>query len=330
MLPAVNRTIGKNIGFPDPCATPMVPSPVVLPYPNIADHGQAILFSLNVKISGSPALHMGSKIPITAGMEAGSAHPFLKQIGEFTAGNPMVRVNALPGICLLCPTTGNNKNNGLGAVLVPSLGVVLYTYANGAPGTPDGALSREDLESLSRELAGLDGAPNVARSMEAGVGRLSIRAFSADVPARAFAAVEALLREGMERLVIDLRDNPGGELTACAELLGDFLPAGTEMFTVLDGAGEETVFRSWNERPFSFEVTVLVNGATASAAELFAGVLARCGRAAVEGGPMFGKDTLQAIVARGDGAAARLTVGRWRPAGSTLDGAAAPLIPDRR
>lgn len=325
MLPAINRTIGKNIGFPDPCLTPMVPAPVMLPYPNFADHGQAINFSVNVKVCGAPALHMGSKIPITMGDEGGSAHPFVKQIGQFTAGNPIVKINFLPSICLLCPTTGNNMNNGLGAVLVPPVVNVFFTYADPeSAGQPsfDGPFTASDVESLAEELRSTDqeGGPPVSRSrVSDGVGTIAIRCFSADVPGRVELAVEALLREGMERLVLDLRDNPGGELTTCAELLGDFFPSGTPLFALVDGDGDQTVFQGWNPRPHTFEVTVLVNRATASAAELFAAVLEARGRAVVVGGPMFGKDTVQRVAVSPEGAAARVTVGRWRVSAGESD-----------
>ena len=337
MLAAINRTTGKNIGFPDPCLTPMVPAPVMLPYPNFADHAQAILFSITVKICGAHALNMGSKIPITSGHEPGSANPLYKMMGLFTAGNPIVKVSFLAAISLLCPTTGNNMNNGLGAVLVPPVVNVFFTYAApgsaapvtaepaGGPGAEgaavagqpsfDGPLTLREVEALASELrsAGRDGEPSVSSSeVSNGVGTIAIRVFSADVPGRFELAVEALLREGMERLVLDLRDNPGGELTTCAELLGDFFPSGTPLFALVDGDGDQTVFRGWNPRPHTFEVTVLVNRATASAAELFAAVLEARGRAVVVGGPMFGKDTVQRVVVSPEGAAARVTVGRWR------------------
>ncbi len=162
MLPASNKGVGMNIGFPDVCLTPVGPAVVPIPYPNIALNAMAVPFSPVVKVTMMPALNMGSKIPMTMGDEPGVAHPMYKQMGAYTMGNPIVYVDKLPAINLLCPTTGNNMNDGLGAVLVPSVTNVLYTLA---PSSPEGGaaagprsfdrpMSLADLEQLERRLEG--------------------------------------------------------------------------------------------------------------------------------------------------------------------------------
>ncbi|MBI4954662.1 MAG: DUF4150 domain-containing protein [Myxococcales bacterium] len=129
MLPASNRGLGVNLGFPDVCNTPAGPVTVPIPYPNIALNVQAVPFSPVVKVSMMNALNMMSRIPMTSGDEAGVAHPMFKQAGAYTMGNPVVSIDGMPAINLTCPTTGNNFNNPLGAVLVPSAVNVLYCYA---------------------------------------------------------------------------------------------------------------------------------------------------------------------------------------------------------
>src|SRR5262245_907327 len=129
MLPASNRGAGMNMGFPDVCNTPVGPATAPLPYPNIAMNAQAVPFSPIVKVSMMPALNMGSQIPMTIGDEAGVAHPTIKGPGRYTVGNPIVSIDGMPAINLGCPTTGNNMNNGLGAVLVPSAVNVFYCLA---------------------------------------------------------------------------------------------------------------------------------------------------------------------------------------------------------
>ena len=101
MLPASNKGVGMNSGFPDVCLTPPVPLPV--PYPNFALHAMAVPFSPVVKVTMMPALNMASKIPMTMGDELGIAHPMFKQMGAFTMGNPKIYIDKLPGINLLCP-----------------------------------------------------------------------------------------------------------------------------------------------------------------------------------------------------------------------------------
>ncbi|WP_437334521.1 S41 family peptidase [Sorangium sp. So ce394] len=279
MLPASNNGPGMNIGFPDVCLTPVGPVLVPIPYPNFAVHAMAANFSVKVRVAGANALNLGTIVPMTSGMEPGVAHPLYKQHGAFVVGNPKVMVQALPAINLLCPTTGNAGNNAVGAVLVPGAANVFYTYASGEEGLP-----------------ALEGEGSVAHALVGdGVGVIRIRVFSLDVPARVFAAMRELLAAGMRSLRIDLRENPGGELRAFLELAGDFLPAGSEIATVIDGDGDGTVTRSHQDEPYTVPVTIVVNGGTASAAELFAGCLQAHGRAVIVGEATYGKAVGQSM-----------------------------------
>src|SRR6185437_4083134 len=186
MLPAINRGAGANIGLPDICMLPPLGTPGV--FVNEGMHAMALAFSPNVMLTGMSALSAISVLPMTMGDEPGVMGPSIKGPGRFVMGNPVVSINMMPGICLCCPTTGNNCNDALGAVLVPSATNVFYTYRE---------LSADDLGAL---------AP--------GVGGIAIRVFSTDVPARVFCAVQELEAQGMRELLIDLRDDPGGEARA--------------------------------------------------------------------------------------------------------------------
>jgi carboxyl-terminal processing protease len=128
MLPSSNKGVGMNIGFPDICVTPVGPVPTPMPYPNMAMNATAAPFSLTVMLSMVPALNMISEIPMTLGDQAGTLSPNSGP-GRFTMGNPMVLIEEMPGINLLCPTTGNDMINPLGAVLVPSITTVFFTDA---------------------------------------------------------------------------------------------------------------------------------------------------------------------------------------------------------
>ena len=91
---------------------------------------------------------MGSVIPMTLGDQAGVLSPFMGP-GMYTMGNPTVMVNALPAINLLCPTTGNNMVNPIGAATVPSITNVFYSDA-AAP--PPGEIDRAGIQKLGRAL----------------------------------------------------------------------------------------------------------------------------------------------------------------------------------
>ncbi|WP_438016783.1 S41 family peptidase [Sorangium sp. So ce315] len=310
MLPASNNGAGMSIGFPDVCLTPVGPVVVPIPYPNFALNAMAVNFSVKVKVAMMNALNLGTTIPMTFGMEPGVAHPLYMDVGAYVAGNSKVIIEGLPAINLTCPTTGNAGNNAVGAVLVPSAVNVFYTCA----AAPEEVLS---------------GAGNVEHALLGdGIGVIRIRVFSLDVPALVYRAMRALEAEGMRELVIDLCDNPGGELRAFVELAGDFLPAGSVVATVTDGDGDEVVYRSRQEAPYTAPVTILVNRGTASAAELFAGCLMAHGRAAIAGERTYGKGVGQALCAGEGGARMAAAVRVTLPGGADVQGVGlAPELP---
>lgn len=118
---------------------------------------------------------------------------------------------------------------------------------------------------------------------------------------------------GMEGLVIDLRRNPGGLLDAAARVAGKFIPPGEVIVSTI-GRGEQqgTVIRSVAERKrFDYPVAVLVNGASASGAEIVAGALKDLRRAIVVGETTFGKGSVQSVLKNFDGSGVRLTTARY-------------------
>jgi len=319
MLPASNRGVGLNIGFPDVCLTPIAGVPVPIPYPNFAAHGMAAPFAATVLIAGMNGLNQGSLIPMTFGDEPGVAHPTIKGTGAFTMGNPVVSIEGLPAINLLCPTTGNNVNNGLGAVLVPDAVNVFYTYATG-----DAALPRAmDVEALSAHLAPLAAGDRVAGHLRAdGVGVICLRAFSFDVPSRVHALVRRFEEQGLRGLVLDLRGNPGGELEAFVALAGDFLEDGSEIVTLTDADGDATVRCARGEPLHRLPLALLIDAGTASAAELFAGCLQAHGRAVIVGETSHGKGTAQRLLPAAEGSGSIYATVAWcaLPGGARLDG----------
>jgi carboxyl-terminal processing protease len=329
MLTASNRGAGMNIGAPDVCNTPVGPTVVPIPYPNFALNAQAVPFSPVVRLSMVNALNLGSKIPVTFGDDAGVAHPTVKGTGQYTMGNPVVYVDNLPAINLLCPTTGNNMNDGVGAVVVPSVTNVFYTLA----GPPAGAeLDAESLASLGETLAeplcgpGEIAAEGPAEPGAAAIGVLRVRAFSCALPTLVHNEIRRLTGGGILALVIDLRGCPGGDLDACVRLAGDFLDRGLEIVRVVDADGDELVYRSRHGDPCTIPLALLVDRRTASAAEVFAACLQAHGRALVVGEATWGKGTAQRVISTEEGAL-HATVGRCaRPGGAPIDGVG--VVPD--
>jgi carboxyl-terminal processing protease len=311
MLPASNSGLGMNFGFPDVCLTPPAAEPI--PYPNLAMHEMAVPFAPNVLVSFVPGLNMGAETPITLGDETGDMSPFMGP-GRFWMGNPTVLLNALPAISLLCPTNGNDFINPIGAVVVPAITNVFYSRAGAQPGD----MSAEALQTLARALT----APGSFEAvlLPGGIAYVQVPIFSSGVPARMYDALRRF-GAGTSALIVDLRGCPGGELTAAVELAGDFLPPGAVIVTAVDGEGDETVYRARGGGP-GVPLFVLVDGRTASSAEIFAGALQAHGRAVVVGERTYGKGSAQELLPGLTGPGARYdTVATFLlPGGEPIEG----------
>jgi carboxyl-terminal processing protease len=272
---------------------------VPIPYPNIAMNAQASPFCMIVRISGMNALNMASKIPMTSGDEAGSAHPFIKSTGAYTMGNPIVSIEAMPAINLTSLTTGNNMNNSIGAVIVPSVSTVAYTML------PSGAVTHSydqrlrDDDDVERIYETLQGTPLDARMLSIGVGYLRIASFEADLPTRVFRAIGQL--GSPQVLVMDLRNSPGGDSDAMLRLADDFLPRDTPLFRVRDAGGAERQLRARQDQPYQCALVLLVDRQTASAAELFAACMQHHQRAVVVGQRSYGKAAMQRVLPAAEG-----------------------------
>ncbi len=295
MLPASNRGAGMNIGFPDVCNTIVGPATVPIPYPNFAMNIQAAPFSPTVKVSMMPALNMGSKIPMTMGDEAGTAHPTIKGMGSYTMGNPIVFIDGMPAINLTCPTTGNNMNNPLGAVLVPSAVNVLYCWAGETVASSGvempAPLSGEGLTSLA---APFDGDPPArTTALDGGVAWVEIAVFSPELPSAVHAGLSALPRDRVRAIVLDLSACRGGELGALVRFASDFLADGDVVARGRDADGDPVVLRARGGAAWTVPVVCVVGPRTASAAEVLAGTLQEQGRAVIVGERTYGKGRAQ-------------------------------------
>ena len=292
MLPASNRGVGMNIGFPDVCLTPMVPSPVPIPYPNMALNAQAAPFVLKVMVRMMNMLNMGSKIPMTTGDEGGVSHPLFKQMGAYTMGNPRILMECLPAISLLMPTTGNMMNNPAGVVAVPSVVHLFLSLRETEVAADDDRVQSATTEKSVGPAALTKRSDLSVHALNDDVYRFAVPLIGRDLPARVHTAVRAMASPPAA-IILDLRGNPGGELHAAVALVDDFLEHGAHIATLVDGDGDETHFRARNTAAYSQPVVVLVDEGTASAAELLAASLQRNGRAIVIGNHTYGKTAVQ-------------------------------------
>ena len=153
-------------------------------------------------------------------------------------------------------------------------------------------------------------------------------------------AVDSLEKQGMERLVIDLRDNPGGVVDACVKMAAYLLPEDQYEGTILSTAdkngkgdryycqGGKLLFEGSGSNPeypmddgheLDMPIAVLINGMSASASEVFAGALRDYGMATLVGTTSFGKGIVQVLLPLDDGSAVKVTIAHYyTPAGHDI------------
>ncbi len=161
----------------------------------------------------------------------------------------------------------------------------------------------------------------IFKMLENGVGYLKIYSFDPPLTAD-FAAIESTLRnDGTKKLVIDLRNNPGGDVDTTVGILNKFIDQGT-LFSERIGLSKPVTYHSAGNAVFKdVKLAVLVNGFTASAAELFAVAAQEDHRGMLVGATTTGKATEQSYFELGDGSAIHITDGRWfAPNGEWTDG----------
>ncbi len=190
--------------------------------------------------------------------------------------------------------------------------VVLTVLHPGESSPVDIAVERADILIPSVWHRVLDEAPTV--------GYIQLSRFSGESAAEVAAAADSLRKAGVTAIVLDLRHNGGGLLDAAIDVADHFLAAGLIMLE--DARGEERRFEPYRETVAEgLHLVVLVDQATASAAEIVAGALQDRGRATLIGARTFGKGSVQLIYDLSDGSSVHVTSARWlTPSGRRLDG----------
>jgi carboxyl-terminal processing protease len=130
---------------------------------------------------------------------------------------------------------------------------------------------------------------------------------------------DKLKAEGMQKLIIDLRNNPGGVVEVTERIADMFLGGGETIYSIKGkNVKERTVFAKG--APEAVPVAILVNGDSASASEILTGALKDNGRAIVIGEPTYGKGVMQQLMPLEDGGAIKVTIAKYfTPNGTDID-----------
>ena len=199
--------------------------------------------------------------------------------------------------------------------------VSLSVRREGNPQLLDFALRREQVEVHSV----------LAESLEPGFGYLRITTFSETTSQDVAKAISRLKRDnqhGIQGLVLDLRNNPGGVLEAGVAVADAFLDSG--VIVSADGRTPEARFQmeaTHGDLVNGAALVVLLNGGSASASEIVAGALKDHGRALLVGRKTYGKGSVQTVMPLAHGGAVKLTTSRYfTPSGTSIHGKG--IVPD--
>ena len=161
-----------------------------------------------------------------------------------------------------------------------------------------------------------------ARILEDNIGYVRLIEFREESSQEFNAVLERMAKEGMNALILDLRNNPGGLLDVAVDIAGKFTEKGKLIVSTVGRKKEQNIqFLSREKNPIlDIPMAILINEGSASGSEIVAGCLQDYKRAIILGVKSFGKGSVQTVVPLSDGSALRLTTSRYfTPSGKVIN-----------
>lgn len=156
--------------------------------------------------------------------------------------------------------------------------------------------------------------------LEDNIGYLGITEFDSVTTEQFKNGMKELRDKGMVALILDLRSNPGGSLSAVCDIAREILPKGDIVYTV-DRDGNREDYECDGDNEIDIPVAVLVNGYSASASEILSGAIKDYGVGTIVGETTYGKGVVQRIFPFTDGTAVKLTISNYfTPNGNDING----------
>jgi carboxyl-terminal processing protease len=190
--------------------------------------------------------------------------------------------------------------------------VTLKTYRTGDTEPTDIKVTRATIEI-----------PTVKTEQKGDTFIITLYSFNALAETKMQEAIRAYVKSGAKKMVLDMRGNPGGYLQSAVAIASYILPSGKVVLreSFADGRPEQ-IYRSQGKNLKEFktgEIAVLIDGGSASAAEILAGALSQHDYATLIGTDSFGKGSVQELVPLPSGAALKVTIARWlTPDGTSI------------
>ncbi len=224
-------------------------------------------------------------------------------------GSPAERAGLLPGDRILKiddkETVGLITEDAVKLIRGPRGTVVNFSVAR--------AGRKQALEiKVTREVIDI---PTIAtKNLDGGIFKIDLYSFTAASPNLFRGALREFVESGSDKLILDLRGNPGGYLEAAIDMASWFLPSGKVVVRESFGdAKEETVYRSkgYDVFPDNLKFVILVDEGSASASEILAGALSEHHKAILVGEKTFGKGSVQELVDITPKTSLKVTIARW-------------------
>jgi len=203
-------------------------------------------------------------------------------------------------------TAGANLDEAVNKIRGPKGSTVkLLVYTDGDDDAREVSIVRDTIvvKSVESELKEKDGRK---------VGVIKLRRFGEDTKGDFDAAVNTILSENVEGVILDLRSNPGGYITSAIDVASNWVESGKVVVSERYGSGKEDAHTaSGSARLAGLPTVVLVNEGSASASEIVSGALRDYGLAKLIGKKTFGKGSVQELVDLSGGADLKVTIAEW-------------------
>lgn len=232
-----------------------------------------------------------------------NAYTKIMNVVKVFKGTPAEKAGMLPGDVL----TAVGETDVVGM----DLSLVVSDYIKGEEGTEVTVTvyreSSDEYLDLTMERAIVQNPTVEYEMLENKIGYISLSAFEEVSGDQFKKAVDALEADGMESMILDLRNNGGGVVSAAKAIADYLLPDGMTMVSFKGKGVEDSVYKAEDGHQVDVPIAVLVNGESASASEVLTGALKDNGRATIVGTNTFGKGIAQGLFPLPDGSALKLT-----------------------
>lgn len=150
-----------------------------------------------------------------------------------------------------------------------------------------------------------------AEMLPGSIGYIKISMFDENTGTNFNKKLKDLQSKGMKGLMLDLRQNPGGLLTTCVDVVSNFIPEGKTIVSTIDKYKKEKKYESNGGNAIGLPLVVLTDEMTASASEIVSGAIRDYKIGTLVGNKTFGKGVVQTLLGTGDGTALKVTISKY-------------------